>query len=407
MSNTITPPQYTYSKGELDSMLRQSQLGYEIQNEKEIDEYKKFYRTHLLHLDKHKREATLKQFSTIKKISNSELTSDKSKLVFEVNWLFNEHLKPPLKSIYDKEVEVDFRPEMSSSDKFWERALVNMVAINKFSGKKRKLRLEKQNKLLNLAEDCLRNYGLSQKIQNRCIDKKRYNLSIITKSGNPVKPRLLLSRKELNKDFLDKYSQKRPIIIEGIEIHPSDIYQVKITSTLLKDDEIELFALKNDFEWDDNFRDELAFIQCCKDETDNLLNNLKRAIKGFYAEVEQLLQPYSEAHKAYCKALSKLEIESNAYDRNIVDDLRLSFEELCRELIGNNKPIEKQIKEDLGRYLNEKNISNYINKIAIHLLVNYKDYMNGCVKHSDKVNKNEVEFMFDMTSSAIKLLISA
>jgi hypothetical protein len=51
------------------------------------------------------------------------------------------------------------------------------------------------------------------------------------------------------------------------------IVRIKITTTLLLEDEIELFALKHNFLWTKKEKDEISFINLCKDETDELLKN--------------------------------------------------------------------------------------------------------------------------------------
>lgn len=407
MSNTTN----TLHRKILLHKLRQLEHEREMQREKEISDYKQFYRTHLLHLVKEKkRDAVLKQFSTIKKIWGSKSSFDEFKLESEINSLLRDYLKEPFRKIYEEDVKLDYEQKTYNYSKGWS-IVANLYDISKHSIEKTKQKKQKQERLLGYAESCLRSYGLSPIISDRSDDKKKYNLSIITKDLSE-KNRTLLSRKELDEHFLDKYSQKRPIKIEGTEIQYSNIHQVKITSTLLQDDEIELFALKNDFEWNDNYKDKGTFIEYCKNETDDILNNQKYSVKAFYAEVEQLLKPYSEAHKVYCKALSKL--ESGIYERNMLDDLRLSLEALINALLGNNgKSIENQTKE-IGQYLKKRNANPHVNNLLWQLIDYYMKYQNNYVKHINKdakkkhddVKENEVEFIFDLTSTFIKFLVS-
>ncbi len=389
----------TIDEEKLKSMLQDGKTQVEIQNEKAISEYKNFYRTHLSHLSRAKRDEALKQFTKIK------YAKDDSKVIyskqFEIDQLFSRYLKQPLKNIYDEDVKLAM-PKIQHTDKLFDTALAAYTTFSQHDANQKAVKKEKQEKLINYIEQCLRDYGLHPKISNRSNNNKRYNLVI---AGNGTKKyRILLTWKELDKDFLIKHSQKRFITIQGTEIKPSDIQQVKITSTKLKDDEIELFGLKNDFEWKDDFKDELAFIQCCKDETDYILNKQQRSIKAFYAEVQQLLQSYSDAHKSYSNALSKL--ESGIYERNMLDDLRLSLEQLCKELFENNKSLENQIKEFLGKYLKTKNVNPQITNLLNQLITFYTKYHNDYVKHNDKVNKSEVQFIFDLTSTFMIFLIS-
>ena len=84
--------------------------------------------------------------------------------------------------------------------------------------------------------------------------------------------KILISQNILEKEYLNPYEKKIPLKINGKLIPFEDIYSVKISSTLLLDDEIELFAMKNNFSWI-KIRDEKKFILFCLDETDNLLKN--------------------------------------------------------------------------------------------------------------------------------------
>lgn len=51
------------------------------------------------------------------------------------------------------------------------------------------------------------------------------------------------------------------------------IHQIRIISTLLLDDEIELFAIKNKFRWFEQEKNYFAFIDLCQNETNQLLRN--------------------------------------------------------------------------------------------------------------------------------------
>ncbi len=85
--------------------------------------------------------------------------------------------------------------------------------------------------------------------------------------------RLLLKPDNLQDEFLGPYEKKMPIRINGKLIPFTSIYSIKITSTLLLDDEIPLLAAKYGFAWSDRTKHDLSFINCCLDETEELHKN--------------------------------------------------------------------------------------------------------------------------------------
>jgi hypothetical protein len=86
-----------------------------------------------------------------------------------------------------------------------------------------------------------------------------------------------------------------------------------------------------------------------------------------------------------------------------MDDLRLSLELLLKGILKNNKPLEKQT-SDIGAYIREKGVSKELINMFIKLVDYYCHYQNTYVKHNDAVVENEIEIIFEMTSSFMKFI---
>ncbi len=85
--------------------------------------------------------------------------------------------------------------------------------------------------------------------------------------------KILLNLDTLQNEYLIPYEKQLPIRMNGKLIPFKDIYSIKISSTLLLNDEIELFARKNEFSWENSNRNELHFLNSCTDETENFHKN--------------------------------------------------------------------------------------------------------------------------------------
>lgn len=119
-------------------------------------------------------------------------------------------------------------------------------------------------------------------------------------------------------------------------------------------------------------------------------------------ETEHWLSQYNKAYQQYKSAIEKY--ESKKYERNILDDMRLSFELLLKELLKNQKSLENQ-KKILGAVLKENNISAEIRNLIIKVIDYYIKYQNDKVKHADSSNKLEIEYIIEQTSVLMKFLI--
>ena len=119
-------------------------------------------------------------------------------------------------------------------------------------------------------------------------------------------------------------------------------------------------------------------------------------------ETKHWLDNYPEALKVYDEAL--LKYEQQKFPRNVLDDMRVALELLLKKLLNNDKSLENQLPL-IQKKLEEKNISKELRNTNHKLLKLYTDYQNHNVKHNDNVNKDEIEYVIELTSIFMKFLI--
>jgi len=131
-------------------------------------------------------------------------------------------------------------------------------------------------------------------------------------------------------------------------------------------------------------------------------NGLKEVNEILIEETKHWLKDYPDSLKLYQDALSKY--NNQIFQRNLLDDLRLSLELLLQSIIGNKKSLENQTGE-IGMFIKSKKGSKESNNMFVKLIDYYAKYINTYVKHDDAVVENEIEIIFEMTSSFMKFLI--
>ena len=119
--------------------------------------------------------------------------------------------------------------------------------------------------------DCLKNYGLHNDIVKRDPSVMRYNVIIehvVDRKNKETDCLKLISLEKLMKCVIEPYHIEKPILINGVRIQAKNNKRTTITTTLLKDDEIDLFRAKN------SCRTDVDFARSCKDETNRLLDEM-------------------------------------------------------------------------------------------------------------------------------------
>lgn len=160
--------------------------------------------------------------------------------------------------------------------------------------------------------------------------------------------------------------------------HSDECYKV----ILYPDESYDLGYIKNAIE-----------VAMRKDGVDNHLRVQRGMIKGMLEETPNSMKLYDDA----------VTFLYGIDNRSALDNLRLCIEQLMKEILGNSKPLEKQ-KDDFGKYLKKKGLSNEIRTQAINTLDNFIRYQNNNVKHNFKEEYLEMDFVFSMGESLIKVL---
>jgi len=130
---------------------------------------------------------------------------------------------------------------------------------------------------------------------------------------------------------------------------------------------------------------------------EDVTHNYSRARQSM---IKGMLEETPNPKKLYDDAITYL---YGIDPRAALDNLRLCIEQLLKETLGNSKPLEKQ-KEDLGKYLKAKGLSREIRTQALNTLDSFTRYQNNNVKHNFKDEYAEMDFVFSMGESLIKVL---
>lgn len=114
------------------------------------------------------------------------------------------------------------------------------------------------------------------------------------------------------------------------------------------------------------------------------------------------LEDYPDALEVYNSALMKY--ERGIFERNTLDDMRLSFELLVKKILDNNRSLENQM-DALGAKMKEANVSVEFRNMVSKIIEFYSKYQNNNVKHDSAVKPNEIEYVIEQTSIIMKFLI--
>lgn len=158
-------------------------------------------------------------------------------------------------------------------------------------------------------------------------------------------------------------------------------------------DECYMAILYPDENYDIGYVKNAIEVAMRKDGTNDYMRAQYGMIKGMLEEAPNPMKLYDDA------VTFLYGIDSRA----VLDTLRLCIEQLMKETLGNSKPLEKQ-KDDLGKYLKTKGLSSEIRTQALNTLDSFIRYQNNNVKHNVKDDYTEMDFVFSMGESLIKVL---
>lgn len=119
-------------------------------------------------------------------------------------------------------------------------------------------------------------------------------------------------------------------------------------------------------------------------------------------ETKHWLNDYPKSLSIYKGAL--LKFSHKAFERNLLDDLRLSLELLLKSIFTNDKSLENQL-TGLGKFIQDKGGSKELSNMFHKLVEYYSKYQNTYVKHNDHIIEEEIEFVLELTSSFMKHLV--
>lgn len=253
--------------------------------EANIIDYKIFYKTHLLNIKD--RSSVLSQLSSLcikfqKTTPKMPFLTDpeRYKLESETEATLKKHFSNSVFELYNKKIPAtgSKRKIPNPENSFWIALLEGLSHTFETTTEQYKQEWAYKTNFLIFLNTCLFNYGLHPDILKRDPKVyKRYNISLAHFYKSPkikqTEFKLLLTPDVLEREFLAPYEKQLPIKFLGKLIPFRSIYQIKITTTLLLDDEIELFAAKNKFHWNSSNKDTEAFINFCQDETEELHRN--------------------------------------------------------------------------------------------------------------------------------------
>ncbi len=119
-------------------------------------------------------------------------------------------------------------------------------------------------------------------------------------------------------------------------------------------------------------------------------------------ETRHWLDDCPAALASYNSALQKY--EAGVFHRNLIDDLRLALELLLKEIFDNSRSLENQL-PSLGTFINDRGGSKELANMFQKLVEYYSKYQNSYAKHDSAVIEDEIEFIFEITSSFMKHLV--
>lgn len=119
-------------------------------------------------------------------------------------------------------------------------------------------------------------------------------------------------------------------------------------------------------------------------------------------ETQHWLSKFPEPLSLYNDALEKY--KNRIFQRNLLDDLRLAIEKLLHVLLNSNRSLENQLAV-VGQFVKQRGGSAEFTNMFRTLLEYYTKYQNTYVKHDDAAIEEEIEFIFELTSSFMKHLI--
>lgn len=194
--------------------------------------------------------------------------------------------------------------------------------------------------------------------------------------------------------FSKPVSNKRQAFRENLEqFEPKAQYQIIHDLCLLE-------------KFKDNQQVKNLLLTLTKDYPQYAPSQLNEAMQENVQQLRYWLDHYPEAKKQYESALEKK--NHQLYQRNLLDDLRLSLELLVKQIFSTDTSLKnnkEKTKNKLGEYLKSKLINKEIRNLSVSIFDYFFKYQNEKVKHNDKSNQIEINFIFNQTTILMLFLI--
>lgn len=388
--------------------------------EVKIDEYKLFYKEHFQNFDFRKRVEILETIGRLqdryKKIDPASISFqsiDVGALNLEADKIVARLLDQKIAAAFAKKDAPKSAAREQMPNNIWLALLIAFSAAIEGVGEKIKQEFIYKKNFLSFISDCLYEFGLHSNILLRSDANKRYNLEITHYYRSRValkEQKHLLTHEQFQQQFFMPYSQKLPIKCVGKLIPFDKIAEVRITTTLLKNDELELFGKKNRFGWNDLEKDIDAFIDACLDETERYHPNpfelpaqSTQPDKWKMMQTIEMLTPFPKSQKLVEQVVT--DFNNGIRQRHILDNLRLAIELVVKKLLNNTKSLENQLPE-LGKLQKVNNTSPELIQMFTKLLDGYTKYQNTYIKHDDAMQDHEIELMMDLSATYLRHLCS-
>ncbi|MDR1090632.1 MAG: hypothetical protein LBL79_06105 [Prevotella sp.] len=120
-------------------------------------------------------------------------------------------------------------------------------------------------------------------------------------------------------------------------------------------------------------------------------------------EVQDWLSDYPASNMIYDEVIEKYKLKT--YQRNALDDMRLTLETFLKEVLGNQKSLENQLPE-VAKYQKEKGLSVEFINMFNKLLDYYAKYQNNKVKHNAaEYSQSEIDLIIRLTTAFMKSFV--
>lgn len=127
--------------------------------------------------------------------------------------------------------------------------------------------------------------------------------------------------------------------------------------------------------------------------------------EGLVNENLAWLDDFPESHKAFDQALVIYMSGDKPKFRNLIDNLRVSIEQLLRKILTNSKSLEKQSKE-LDEWLEQRGTHKLVRNLYGTLLHIFSSLQNNVAKHGDEdLLPEEIEYLIYLTGTFMRLVI--